>query len=164
MEPAQESDNHSILAASELPCVAQGAAPPTDFTVVFDAVALPTSDSYPNALQTALSGTDGQTRLFAKTGLLYRPNQPVEIVVPTDLHDQLSIGWATPAQPSWRVATADCTQSHSDEWVVVPGGYWVEKPMCAALLVRSGQRERRVTIGLGQACPGQAPPIEPSDQ
>ncbi len=164
MAVVQEGDNNSILASSELLCFGQGASPPTDFTVLFDAVALPTSDSYPNALQTTLSGTGGQTRLFAKSGLWYKPSQALEIIVPAELHDKLSIGWAGPADPSWRVTTPDCSVSHSDQWVVVAGGYWVERPICAAVVVRSGERERTVTIGLGQACPGQAPPAGPSDQ
>ncbi|MEO6122066.1 MAG: hypothetical protein ABIR32_00040 [Ilumatobacteraceae bacterium] len=156
--------DRTILALSELPCSGGAVAPPPDFTVLFDAVALPTSDSYPNALQTSLTGTDGQTRLFAKTGLWYKPNQDLEIVVPADLLDQLSIGWASPAHPASRVTTSDCTASNSDRWVVVAGGYWIEKPMCATLVVRVAQQERRVTIGLGQACQGQDPPLGRSDQ
>ena len=160
----REGDDNAILASTELPCSGASATPPSDFTVLFDAVALPTSDSYPNALQTSLSGTSGQTRLFAKTGLWYKPSQSLEISVPTELHDELSIGWASPPDPSWRVATPVCSGFLADQWIAVPGGYWVERPICAAVLIRVGERERTVTIGLGRACPGQAPPAGPSDQ
>ena len=153
-----------MLESAELICDgfrADPQQPPPDFTVFFDAVALPTSERYPSALQTGLqrSPTDPAGRLFAKTGLMYRPGHDFELVVPEQLRGRLSIGWDKRA---WRVTDPVCP-GVPDEWMWLPGGYWVAETMCADLIVRSGTDERHVTIGLGTPCPGQAPPQGPSD-
>jgi hypothetical protein len=161
---ARPDGTSPVLDAAELRCDgfrADPQQPPPDFTVLFDAVALPTSETYPSALQTGLQvQADPAGRLFAKTGLMYRPGRDFELVVPERLRGRLSIGWA---QRAWRVTNPVCP-GVPDEWMWLPGGYWVANTMCADLIVRSGADERHVSIGLGTPCPGQTPPQGPSDQ
>lgn len=152
-----------VVASTDLGCSGSRADPPKDLTVFFDSVALPTSDHRPEALQTGAQGEfthDRAGRLFAKTGLWFKPGKAFELIVPDELRDRLSIGWASPR--SSRVVVGECGDVPR-EWVVLPGGYWVADPLCAELIVRSGDAEQRVSIGLGAPCPGQAPPPQPSD-
>jgi hypothetical protein len=151
-----------VVASTDLGCSGNTSTPPDDMTIYFDSVALPTSDRYPTALQTGAQGEfahDRAGRLFAKTGLYFKPGHAFEVIVPDELRDRLSIGWGT---RSWRVVVGDCVGVPA-EWMALPGGYWVADPLCAELIVRSAEHEQRVQIGLGVACPGQAPPPQPSD-
>ena len=151
-----------VVASTDLGCSGSRTTPSKDLTVYFDSVALPTSDRYPMALQTASQGEyahDRAGRLFAKTGLYFKPGHAFEVIVPDELRDRLSIGWDS---RSWRVVVGECVGVPS-EWVALPGGYWVADPICAELIVRSAGSEQRVKIGLGAPCPGQAPPPQPSD-
>ena len=135
-----------------------------EFTMYFDAVALPASDTYPTALQTASSGLDPSTRLWAKTGLWFRPDVAFEIVVPEQLTGRLAAGWGgVPSSPGPGVVHPACPNALHD-WVVLAGGYWASQTMCAMVVVRVGDNEQQARIGLGEPCPGQGPPGGPSDK
>ncbi len=152
-----------VVASTDLGCYGSRSTPAEDLTIYFDSVALPTSDRYPTALQTGAQGDavqDRAGRLFAKTGLYFKPGHAFELIVPDELRDRLSIGWDS---RSWRVVVGECVGVPA-EWVVLPGGYWVADPLCADLIVRSAGSEQRVKIGLGTPCPGQAPPPQPSQE
>jgi hypothetical protein len=161
--PPTAASEPSVLAAADLPCSGSASQPPSDFTVLFDSVALPAAGTFPAALQTSEREGGVQTRLFAKIGLWFRPGRSFEISVPAELHDVVALDWGVPAEPAWSVSTGDCGFPDADQWVVIPGGYLVADPICASVVVRSGETEELVKIGLGKACPGQAPPPEPSD-
>jgi hypothetical protein len=151
-----------VVETTDLGCSGNHADLPVDMTVLFDSVALPTSDSYRAALQTSEQGQfahDRAGRLFAKQGLYFKPGHAFEVIVPDEFRDRMSIGWAT---RSWRVTVGDCVGVPT-EWMALVGGYWVADPLCAELIVRSVDGEQRVKIGLGAPCPGQDPPPQPSD-
>jgi hypothetical protein len=157
-------------ASSALPCgnYIDTHVPPASFEVVLGVVALPTSPKYP-ALQTGRTGDgDHQRRLFAKTGLIIKAETSFEIVVPPAIAApavRLGIGWGgAPSTPSQRVVVSNCPQAGSSEWLAYPGGYWLDHPTCAPLLVKTDGKEQQVHIGLGTPCPGQQPPQGPSEQ
>lgn len=143
-------------------------APPESFRVVLGVVALPTSPNYP-ALQTTRTG-DGSypRRLFAKTGLIIKAKTSFELIVPPRIAApaaDLGIGWGgAPSTPSQRIVVSNCPQAGSSEWLAYPGGYWVDHPTCAPLIVKTDGKEQQVNIGLGTPCPGQQPPQGPSEQ
>ena len=156
------SEVSPVLSSTDLGCYGSPATPPDDLSIYFDSVALPTSDHYPTALQTGAQSEyfrDSAGRLFAKTGLYFKPGKAFEVIVPDELRDRLSIGWDS---RSWHVVVGECAGIPST-WVALPGGYWVADPMCAELIVRSSGSDERVKVGLGAPCPGQAPPPQPSD-
>lgn len=124
--------------------------------VVLGVVALPISSRYP-ALQTFLSG-NGPLRLFAKTGLFFRPGTTFELIVPARFTNRLSIGWGT---PSHRVVVNNCANTGGG-WLALAGGYWIDHPACVPIIVRAGGKQQQVHIGVGTACPGQRPPQGPS--
>lgn len=133
---------------------------PDKFAKVLDVVALPTGN-YPSALQTSSGVGEGTTRLFAKAGLWYRPDQDFSVEV-TDLDGTVSIGWGgAPSTPVARVVNHAC-KSDGHDWVVVQGGYWTGTVGCKRLLVRAGTRSQEVRIGVGAPCEGQTPPEQPS--
>jgi hypothetical protein len=127
--------------------------------VVLGVVALPISPGYP-ALQTSLSG-DGHRalRLFAKTGLFFRPGATFELIVPAGFTSRLSIGWGT---PSHRVVVRNCANPGGGGWLALVGGYWSDYPACVPIIVKAGGKQQQVHIGVGKACPGQRPPQGPS--
>jgi hypothetical protein len=142
-----------------LPCQDIGAklAPPSDFSIVFDRVALPTS----RALQANRSGeSDPARRLFAKTGLFVRRGASFDLVVPDEWRGRLTLGWGGKKGAHLRVPKC---QAVGQLWLVYAGGYWVPEPACVSVVVRAGQAEQMVRIGVGASCPGQGPPAPPAD-
>jgi hypothetical protein len=147
----------------EMRCFGDHVEPPDTLTVYFAAVALPAASRFPNALQTSSSQRIGQFRLFAKTGLWFKPGTSFELEVPPELRGKLAIGWGDPGSPSDRVVFPKCSNV-GNEWSVLPGGYWVTDPLCAPLIVRSEGVEHAVQFGLGVPCVGQASAPEPTDR
>jgi hypothetical protein len=130
--------------------------------VVLGVVALPISPRYP-ALGTALSGDgNGPLRLFAKTGLFFRPGAKFELIVPARFASRLRIGWGAPGAPSQIVEVSNCANPGGGGWLAIPGGYWIDHPACVPIIVRAGGKQQQVHVGVGKACPGQRPPPEPS--
>ena len=133
-------------------------ASPAPMQVVLGVVALPASPGYP-ALQTSLSGNgNGPLRLFAKTGLLIKPDATFELIVPASFTSRLSIGWGSPGIPSHRVLVDNCADIGGDTggaWLAYAGGYWIDHPACVPVIVRAGGKQQEVHIGVGTACPGQ---------
>jgi hypothetical protein len=151
-----------VIDSSVLACSPAPSAPPSDFTVVLDSIAIPAASTYPYALQTNRRETDdGEPFYFAKTGLYWRGDATFEIDVPDEMQDRLAINWAGGDQPKAHLDSADCNLD--TESAGAPGGYWVTEPICAETIVRVDGVEQREQIGLGTPCPGQEPPQGPSD-
>jgi hypothetical protein len=132
--------------------------------VVLGVVALPASPGLRRALQTSRTGAPGSSsRLFAKAGLWVRADTRFELIVPTALRGQLSIGWGNAGEGHVGSIVSDprCEAPHH-RWLNFAGGYWTTKPRCATLIVAANGRRRRVRIGIGKACPGQLPPPQPT--
>ena len=150
-------------AGSLLDCrVASGVDGAAPLQVVLGVVALPISPRYP-ALGTALSGDgNGPLRLFAKTGLFFRPGATFELIVPARFASRLRIGWGAPGTPSQIVEVSSCANPGGGGWLAIAGGYWIDHPACVPIIVRAGGKQQQVHIGVGKACPGQRPPQGPS--
>lgn len=138
--------------------------PPANFQIVLGVVALPTSPAYP-ALQTGLTGNgNGPLRLFAKTGLVIKGGTTFELIVPAEVADHLSIGWGGGlSTPSHRFVVSNCAPADSGGWLSYPGGYWIDHPACVPLVVKTGDHQQQVHIGIGTSCPGQQPPQGPTN-
>jgi hypothetical protein len=153
---------------ARLPCqdIGAEATPPSDFSIVFDRVALPTG----RALQANRSGeSDPARRLFAKSGLFIRRGASFDLIVPDEWRGRLTLGWGGKVGTHLRVpecrptGTVDQPSYHDSEvWLVYAGGYWVPEPACVSVVVRAGQAEQTVRIGVGASCAGQGPPPPPS--
>ena len=133
--------------------IATPSQPDAGLTAVLGVVALPTTGT---ALQTAPSG-EPTGRLFAKAGLVVRAGSALDLVVPAGVG--LLIGWGNPAPRTSHLVVASCPGAG---WLAFAGGYWVDHPACASLLVRVGGHQQRVSIGVGAACPGERPPAQPT--
>jgi hypothetical protein len=132
--------------------------------VIGDAVALVTSTTSETALQTSASGDpDPSQRLYAKNGLLVRTNMRSEFIVPPAWHDRLSFRWgnAGPREATEHLVVGPC--DGPADWIAFPGGYLVSDPACVDFIVRAGNGDHRVTVGVGAPCDGQRPPPEPTD-
>jgi hypothetical protein len=136
-------------------------APARAMPVVLGAVALPGRPDESRALQT---GRDG-ARLFAKSGLWVRSGTRFELIVPAALRDRLTMTWGNAGEGNHGDVLIDpACRAGSARWLNYVGGYWVRHPMCATLIVASGGRRRRVRIGIGTGCPGQRPPVAPTER
>ena len=133
-------------------------------SIVLDGVALPTK----RALQANRSGDPGARR-FAKDGLYVRRGASFDLIVPNDWHDRLTINWGFPGEATHHLRVPSCRPTgtinpihEQDPWLVYAGGYTVSEPACVSLVVKAGQAEQTVRIGVGAACPGQGEPAPPA--
>jgi hypothetical protein len=161
------SDPVAVLGCQDV--IASEVAPPTGSSIVLDAVALPTG----RALQAnRSSGSDPNEKLFAKDGLFIRRGASFDLVVPAAWRGRLEVGWGSLSKPTSRLHIPGCRPTQrmpsssrwalSDDWLVYPGGYSVSRAACVSLIVRAGQTEQTVQIGVGASCPGQSPPPAPA--
>ncbi len=164
--PAGSSTPSNAIAL--LPCqdvIGSQVVPPSDFSIVFDRVALPTG----RALQANPSSkSDPAAWLFAKTGLFIRRGTSFDLAVPDEWQGRLTLGWGSHAKPTSHLRVPGCRATATvnpirerDEWLVYAGGYWVPEPACVSVVVRAGPAEQTVRIGVGASCPGQGPPPAP---
>lgn len=133
--------------------------------LVLGVVALPTSTQIRRALQTAsMRSPNPADRLFAKSGLVIRSRTRFELVVPKHLRDQLAIGWGNGGEghAGSVISVPGCPAAPREKWLDYAGGFWARRTMCAPLIVVAHHRRVRVRIGVGKACPGQLPPLQPS--
>ena len=133
--------------------------------LVLGVVLLPASPSMRRALQTArLAPHDSRAGLFAKWGLVVRSGARLRLIVPHRLASRFSIGWgnANEGHRGTTIVVGGCTGPRGAKWLAYAGGYYVRHPICAPLIVAAHRQRRRVLIGVGKACPGQRPPLEPT--
>jgi hypothetical protein len=149
----------SATSTASLACqdaIASQDSPDSYLSVVFNQVALPTS----NALQANRSSEqDPSARLFAKIGLYIASGASFDLIVPAEWVGRLMIGWGNPGIRTTHLHVSGCVASATQKrWLVYAGGYWVGAAACVPLLVRAGGREQLVQIGIGTPCPGQSAP------
>lgn len=70
------------------------------------------------------------------------------------------LGWGSPADFGSAIATPGCP---GDGWLVFAGGFLVDEPRCVEIAVSTDGAEETAQIGVGAACEGQRPPLEPTD-
>lgn len=126
-----------------------------DQITLFNEVALPKS-----ALQANRSGEpDPSARLFAKNGLEIASGSTFMLSVPDDWMGRASIGWGSPPIRTMHLYVPACREVISgNRWLVFAGGFWAAEPSCVPLRVNAGTQQETIQIGVGTACPGQAPP------
>ena len=155
------SDGGTLLACQDV--IGSEAVPAAGDAIVLDRVALPTA----RALQANRTGDPGGRR-FAKDGLFIRRGASFDLIVPDDWRGRLSINWGSPGTATDHLRVPGCRPTRTvnpiheqDAWLVYAGGYTVSEPACVSLVVKAGQTEQTVRIGVGAACPGQAEPPPP---
>jgi hypothetical protein len=89
---------------------------------------------------------------FAKTGLLIRTGETFEIVAAGDFRFM----WGNRRDPVKRLRAPGC--DGSKPWMGFPGGFYVSEAGCIEVIVRQGDSEATIKIGVGALCPGQEPP------
>jgi hypothetical protein len=151
--PVTAADTQPALTLTCAGAIDEGP-PPSGFETVLGVVALPTGE----ALGAYDSGDPGRPGLFAKTGLLVRAGRSSDLVLAPRPDDRVAIGWGNVSfQPAMRFVVPACPDTFGTGWLVYPGGFWADEPLCLTLTVRSAGQERDVHVGVGVPCPGQAP-------
>ncbi|MET7304448.1 hypothetical protein [Embleya sp. NPDC005575] len=125
-------------------------APTSTTTVFLGDVALETG----RRLQTAKAGgTEYPHPLFAKSGLLVRDGAVVDIEVVPAPGNGTSIGWGNGRLPARSVRVPGCTSGSTEtSWMAFPGGYYVDRPGCVTLVVRSRGLQTKVHVPVGADC------------
>jgi hypothetical protein len=127
------------------------------YDVFFGRAGLPTV----NALQAAPSGMPDSAAYFAKAGLNAKPGKPFTLIVPRRWRERLSIAWGGSRRTLRLRVDLDCGQVPDSLWVGYPGGFSIDEPACATLLVKTARATMRVQLGIGEPCQGQSPPPTP---
>lgn len=112
-------------------------------------VGLPTA----RTLQAAPAGLeDSSAAFFSKAGLNVKPDRPFTLVVPRNWRERLSIAWGGARRTLRLRVDLECGDAPDDTWVGYPGGYWIDEPACAPLIVKTEGSARRVRLGIGAPC------------
>jgi hypothetical protein len=119
--------------------------PPSDFTVYFDTVALP---SLPSTL-TLVSNSDRPR--FARFGLYSRPTRSFALKVAEEQRSNVSIGWGLPPEPRSDAVNVPCAGAQPG-WAVLPGGLWSRSDVCARIEVSSGDERAVAALPVGGPC------------
>jgi hypothetical protein len=133
-------------------------APSVAQVVVFDRVAVPRGLAHVELAR--YTGRPDRFKYWLKAGLHVRRHgtplgpapgaiAPVEITVPRQWRDRAAIGWGN-AGVSSTVRVGGCRSTRP--WVVFTGGYFVSSPACVPLIVRIGDRSRRIRVAVGRPC------------
>jgi hypothetical protein len=157
------SDSISVLSCQDV--IGSDVSPPSRSSIILGVVALPTG----RALQANLE-SDPHATLFAKDGLFIHRGASFDVIVPDPWRGRLTVSWGSLAKPTGHLRVPGCRPTQrmpsssrwdpTDNWLVYPGGYFVSQAACVSLVVRAGQTEHTVLIGIGTPCPGQsAPPL-----
>lgn len=125
--------------------------PPESYTEVLSAVAVPSGD---RTLQLSPSDNSGN-RQFAKQGLVIRVGRGVELSVPGDAAERPAISWGDLEAPVSVITVAPCpARPDTKQWLAFAGGFYVERPMCVPLTIRTASDETTVHVPVGMPCSG----------
>ncbi len=109
-----------------------------------------------HTLQAEPSGqSDPRWALFAKTALVVRVGTPFEVVVPPAWRNRVAVDWGNtgPRQLTGHLQVRGCTPAGAHgKWLVYPGGYYVTKPACVPIVVKTATSSRTVHISVGARC------------
>ncbi len=131
---------------------------PDGFESIGDSVALQTSTSELTAFGLAqMSPADPPFRLASKNLLVIRADVEAELVVPGRWIGKFAFQWNSPRHTN-NLRIGPCVSQ--SEWLTFPGGYRVAEPGCFDFIVRTSNGDRSISVGVGQPCPGQMPPVE----
>lgn len=126
--------------------------PEPEMQSVFDVVALNTN----RTLQAPPSGqSDPRYAYFAKSPLEIRVGQPFELIVPLAWRRRVAFSWGNSGpQPTMHLQVTGCpyTTEHKD-WLVYAGGFFVAKPACVPLIVKTDRHTKTIHIAVGAPCP-----------
>jgi hypothetical protein len=161
------SDTTSVTKTATLDCrdpIGGFIDPPAEYQRFGDQIALVTSRTRSRAMQAApLDDRPTPFRYFSKTGLLLRTGKgTAELRIPHGERGRLGVSWGNSSRDgiaSRVLRVAPCPGGIG--YVAFPGGYFVDEPHCARLVVRVRDRDHVTRVGLGAACPGQQPPPPP---
>ena len=130
-----------------------GQAPPRSYRVILGAVALPVWPAG-GVQQTATDGANDAPRLFAKSGLMVRVGVASTITVQAPAHRVARIGWRNSSvTPTRSVQIPACTSEGSARWLAFPGGFWVDRPTCVRVTVRTATAAATERVAVGARCP-----------
>lgn len=126
--------------------------PGDDYKMLDGSIALLTADTSSMVLQTTQPGDDG--RQFAKTALLVREGAQAELAVPDEWQGKVSMTWGQFTDGTERIDIKPCAvEDPLGEWLFFAGGYLIDAPACADLMVRTEDSTSSVSVPIGASCP-----------
>jgi hypothetical protein len=92
---------------------------------------------------------------YAKAGLEVRADRaPFEIAVPAAWRGRLGLGWGEDQPPTYAsvIHVPRCAPVLGHAWVWWAGGYFLRRPACVPVIVRSRARSTELRLAIGRAC------------
>ena len=126
------------------------------FSVVLGNVSLPTQKAF---AAVKFKNEPTRRKYFAKQALIVKAKTSAEVIIPKAWAPRVTMEWGNPGTPTTHLLIPKCTAiKHGEKWLAFAGGFNVVEPSCVPLVVKVGKQKRTVHVGVGKACPGQAPP------
>ena len=140
------------LTSSALECTGNmSSGPPENYTVYFDAVALPAAPAFP-VVETSRDPQHQATPRWMKAGLWFRPTAPFSLRIEEGSRARSAMGWGRPPIPAKEVVHEPCNGAQPG-WAVLPGGFWGAADTCIVVDVLSGANRATAELAIGVACP-----------
>ena len=99
------------------------------------------------------------SKFWAKAGLVDQARHIVRADRPGRMGDTPHDRVGKPGHATTHLWVTSCrSRKAGAHWLAFAGGFTVNKPACVPLIVKAANEQRTVHIGVGKACPGQAPP------
>jgi hypothetical protein len=128
-------------------------APPSGWRVILGRVALPPERWFRSRPR---YGRDYLPfPYFAKAGLeVHAQRAPFDLVVPAGWRGRLALGWGEDHTPRFAsvIHVPRCAPVLGRAWLWWAGGYFLRRPACVPVIVRSGARTTEVRLAIGRPC------------
>jgi hypothetical protein len=110
-----------------------------------------------STLQVTSAGGTAPHGLFAKTALFVHAGREADVRVPAGWSGRVSIAWGNhPAEWTTTLHIPACQQSSSgsDQWLVFPGGFSLDKAACVPVEIVADGKAATVHVSVGARCRG----------
>ena len=107
-------------------------------------------------LRTAVCDAYRPLPYYAKAGLEVHARRPAfDVLVPPAWRSRIALGWGEDHQPTFAsvIHVPTCAAVLGSGWISWAGGYFLRKPACVPVIVRSGSRSIEIRLAIGRACP-----------
>ncbi len=102
-----------------------------------------------------VGGASYQGLHLSKVGLVLKAGRSFTLEVPAELRGHMKIGWSNSGYTlADSLHSPGCTANTDNaEWLVYPGGFWLDAPACVPLTVKHGEQVETLHLPIGKTCP-----------
>ncbi|GAB3244907.1 hypothetical protein [Arthrobacter pigmenti] len=92
---------------------------------------------------------------FIKIGMAVHRDREFILEVPPSWQQRMRIGWGSGGYTlASTLKVPGCVPEDTGaEWMVFPGGFWLEEPGCVPLNIQTDSRTQTIRVPIGERCP-----------